>query len=171
MLGTVLTMLEPIQLPDAGTDLPPYIPAEYRGIAGFLRWRPNKTRGHGEYKRGSKRCAIPTHKAAVSLAGRLCDEITPWRLWEYPGRAVFIAAIGGVTPAYARHWLAGVREPGAASLVRLSAWLRAKAGRLVALAEDLEAEAATRKPGFEALARARAVKREAQAALLPPVQR
>lgn len=131
-------MPEPMVIPDAGADLPPYILAEYRGMRGFLRWRPFKEQRDGEYKRRDRRVALPERTSAKNVYHALCDELVPWKPWEYPWKSLYLAAVGETTRGVARLWLTGTKAPGRRRTLLLAAFLREKAARLNSLAAEFE---------------------------------
>jgi hypothetical protein len=141
-------------------DLPPREPEEIGGIAGFWRWKPTGNQAHRQQVRASKRLASPkTPLARTPLMG-LCNELWPWDVWNYPGKTRMLAHIMACERGTAGQWAKGAYMPGVEASARLVAWIRAKAGRLEAIALEIERASAGkmkgRRPGRATIARSEA---------------
>jgi hypothetical protein len=88
----------------------------------------------------------------------LCNELWPWSVTNYPGKTRMLAYITGRERGTAGHWSKGTYLPGEPSCVRLVAWIRAKASRLEAIADEIERSVASRpKVGHGGFKKKRAV--------------
>jgi hypothetical protein len=101
----------------------------------------------GECKQGrhQARCVSPTLKAG-GLAREVANLLWPWNVHEFPGKRAMLAAVGGVKPSTAKHWLRGRDPLPLHASQRLEAFLRAKAAEAVALAEALREHGKLREP-------------------------
>ena len=85
-------------------------------------------------------------RVARGHAGPVAATVWPWHVHQYPGAAVMLSAICGVSLGTARHWLKGSRMS-PRNRERLAQWLEDQAAILQSLALELRRDvAAARKP-------------------------
>lgn len=116
----------------------PSKPEEIGGIAGFWRWRPVYKGPNRQQIRASKRLSCPKTAQARTPVMALCNELWAWSVTNYPGKIRMTAFVAGLERSTAEQWVKGAKLPGAESGARLAGWIRAKAERLMAIADEIE---------------------------------
>lgn len=99
--------------------------------------------GNRSSARAKRRIAFPQHAPARSLGLRVARLLAPWRVYEYPGGAVLVAAICGVARETAHSWLYRGKAIPAKHRERLAVYLEDCAALMVAAAAELRAGTGT----------------------------
>lgn len=129
------------------------LPPGTRTIGQLLHWMGNRNRAASR-----RRVAFVPDTDKDILIFRCIHAILPWKVYEYPGRARYLAALCRLSPKSAAHYLAAPVKPSRPVLLTLAATLRGRAALFLSLADEAEAAAVAIAP------RGTAAKRKSAAA-------
>lgn len=111
--------------------LPPGLTAVQAGRIGL--WLLSR-RSH---KAAEQRVAFPSRAWRVTLAWKFVRLLVPWKICEYPGTGRYVAAVLGISPAYARNLLKPSKPLPAKHARKLAAYLSNHASACEALAAEM----------------------------------